>query len=702
MMRQRERDQISTGWKDITLKIYGSEESVVIPVMVSAKVLDLKRLVAESHGDVDPSRLDFLFKCGPSWKKQRNGDEVQSKIVVKGIKSFKRGAYEWLHPFMIIGAGSMGLRAGLEFTRQKANYVLMERNHDVGGNAWLLIANPTSKLQTEGPQYQMQYDIYDGNVNGLMEGEQYGFWPSRKEILDHERDTAKKWGMWDSIRFSTEVTEMVIQQEPHRPKSDFNARNYDYVWRSTKEGSNETGITRISNLLFMPGCLVVPHRNKWPGEELFEGSVGYGFSREFDYAKVDRENVLLIGMGAFSHENVRTLVEHGANRVWNVARHFNLLMPRLVCWWVNQSSFCPPTAAMVLHAMKNMYDLLGWDAWTFFSVTANPERTAAAIKQYTRWGISDIYFLALYYKKAIIIEAQVKRFKPSSAVLTNGQVLDDVHHIVKVIGFDADFGVDRLNQCNQHIGYWPNGDCRRWVMSDNSAIDASRFTNIALSPAACGLSHMVLFFFNNPTEAPKVLDTGLMPVILSEPEVGSPCYHFIPRVAVQVGMTLGMFGPTPEADYLNSEMKKRSMWWLADAKGYQFACQQDWYSYCRLFKDQGCDLPYPRYPYTEADLLGLCEDEEELRKREAAQREAKFESKVHEQLEETVPEEGSSQLLPADATGMDPGSPLTYEPARRVLQARNRSRSPVNDGAERQRWLDEGRGVKEWLLKNKR
>merc|ERR1719436_1279203 len=99
-----------------------------------------------------------------------------------------------------------------------------------------------------------------------------------------------------------------------------------------------------------------------------------------------------------------------------------------------------PTAAMVLHEFKPMYDLLGWNAWNFFSVTSNPERTIASIKQYTRWGISDVFFLAIYFGKAEVMQGEVKRFKESSILLSSGTVLPDIQHVIKVIGFDGDFG----------------------------------------------------------------------------------------------------------------------------------------------------------------------------------------------------------------------------------------------------------------------
>merc|ERR1719277_610283 len=107
----------------------------------------------------------------------------------------------------------------------------------------------------------------------------------------------------------------------------------------------------------------------------------------------------MIGMGAFAHENVRLFVEHKGKMIQNIARHVNLMMPRMVSWWVNQST-TPITAAHILKRMEPMYKLIGVDPWSISSVTATDNHSLATIRQETRWGVSDIYFLALYFGKA--------------------------------------------------------------------------------------------------------------------------------------------------------------------------------------------------------------------------------------------------------------------------------------------------------------
>jgi len=740
-VKERERNQISTGWKDVTLKIFGSDEKIVLPVMVSSKVGDVKKLLAEMHGAVAPHQIELVFKSGPSYKRHRNGDEIQSTVVVKGIKSFVKGDFEWPHPFMVIGAGHMGLRQALKWQRDKKHsYTLFDKFERIGGNAWVSIANPTSKLQTEGPQYQLQYDVFDKNIHGLLEVQKYGYWPSREEICAHLREVCDEYGVTPNIKIHTEVTEM---NKFESPDPDIRKTYYDWSWKCVKEGVDDEGVYRASCLTYYPGCLVVPHRKTWPGEDVFGGNIGYGFSREFDYVKVDKQDCIIIGMGAFAHENVRTLVEHGANKCYNIARHFNLMMPRMVCWWVNQST-CPPTAAMVLHAMEPCYAVCGHNPWNFFSVTANAERTVATIKQYTRWGISDIYILSMYFNKCETVTGEVKRFKERAAVLNTGRVIEDLDHIIKVIGFDGDFGVDKLMKTTTNFGPWPDGDWRRFTMSDQSAIDASRFTNIAISPAVSSMSFMTTFYFTHPECGYAAMSTGMLPENKSEPELGSPAYHYEPRKGTAAMMVVGSIHPElGKFENFNGAMKKASMHHIAGCKAYQQACERDWFKYCKLFKDQGCTHKWPAYPISIAGALNLCKLEEELAKQEELKwmtrmgispEQAQMMKQAQEAAEQAKKEaeEKKGELVDAAPAAppsaeeqaqidlqmrlqqeqqqardeMDftmpqfmPGESVSFEPARKVLQARQRSSSPAKTDEDCKKWLKEGTETRDYLLR---
>mmetsp|Transcript_1392 Transcript_1392/g.3386 ORF Transcript_1392/g.3386 Transcript_1392/m.3386 type:complete len:773 (-) Transcript_1392:112-2430(-) len=737
-----EKLQTSTGWKDVTLKISGTNEQIVVPFMISARAADVKRVLAEMT-ETQESSIELMCKLGCSWKRHRPGDEIQSSVVVKGIKTFGRKAMTWSYPYCTIGLGSMGLRWGLHCSRAGIDHIQVDRNPQVGGNAWYNIGNATSKLQTEGPQYQLAYDPVWGNLPNFVSCEKWSYWPTRGEIIKQSVDISHEYGCEKNWRFQTEIFDIGIPHGHLKPLETAPKYNFEMNWRSTEEGNDANGVFKASCILHFPGALVVPHRKVWAGEDVFGGHIGYGFSGEFDYTQVDREDVLMIGMGAFSHENVRTLVEFGANKVWNIARHFNLLMPRVICWWVNQST-TPIHAAAVLHAMEPMYNTIGFDPWSFFSVTANADRTVATIKQYTRWGISDIYFLSLYFGKAEIIKAEVKRFKPYSAVLSNGTVLEDIKHICKVIGFDADFTVDQIHHTKAMYAVWPDNDWRRLITSDNSAIDASRFTNIALSPPMAANCHHFEHMFKYPMDVIRVIELNVIPPNYAQPELGSPCYHFTPRDHVTAYSYMWIFATAcQEYDVYNNVFKKLSMHHLAPPWKWIAACEDDWNQYCKLFRDQGCTKEWPTYPYTVEYALDLFDQEEQMRLKdekdwqyrqgqggpggakpseeaqagqEVAQEGEKKETELEKaqrmvdtEQEQTrrANQEQNMKALGANSTSdagkqfdfVEPRDGLALEPAKAVFRARLRQQEPPKDPKA---MLAEGRGVISYIKENQR
>lgn len=668
----------STGWKEVTMKLIGTDEEIRVPFMISTRVSDVKAFLAEMTGE-QVGNIELMVKIGPSLRRQRDGDEVQTKLTVKGLQTFARYTQTYPHPFLVIGMGVMGMRQTIHWVRMKADFMTFERNDDLGGNAWLLIGNHSSKLQTEGVHYQLQYDAEYGGMDTLCHIEEMGYWPSRGEIISHYRRVADEYNIWPFLRLQTELTEMSIIPE----KRHFSERAYDMTWESTKEGDTSKGTFRCSCITYFPGCLVTPHRKVWPGEETFGGQIGYGFGREFNFAKVAGQDGVIIGQGAFSHENVRSFCENAGNKVYVIARHWNLMLPRLLSWWINQA-VAPLQAAMVLQGMTPMYKLMGWDQWSWYSVTANSDRTIATIKQYTRWGISDLLFLAVYWGKAEIFEAEIKRFKYRTAVLNNGKVIENVDHIMKVIGFDGDWGVDRLMQSKHHVGMWPNGDWRRWVLSDNSAIDASRFNAMSIAPGASSWCRQTGWYFAHPDNAIACLNSGIVPKNYADTERGSPCYHYEPRVHVTVWMTLGVFSQEIAAfNATNDPFKKQSMHVYLPIDKYILACKEDWDHYCLMFKEQGWDKPWPEYPYKPEFIKECVRMEEEELTTELTQKAA---SKTEKSIQEAL----SVRVLP--------GTGLSMEPARHVLRCVNAQANKTITNQDKSRWLSESQGIRQFIV----
>jgi len=603
----------------------GSGEELTFPMMQASTAFDVKAMLADALGE-DANRIELYDKIGCKFKRMRNSEEIATKVLVKGVKKFARREEDYPHPFISVGGGHLSLRQCLHWTRKGQDWALFERKTKVGGNAWNGIANKWSKLQSEGPHYHLNWDSWDGAGEIMMPFEKYSFWPTRDEIIAHFHDIITQYNMWPYMYMSTQVMEMDIIPPPpggsdclksyrmrHLAVGDKFNKNQDVTndaLDDTGSYQNE-GFFTCSCLSFYPGALAAPHRKTFPGEEVFGGQISYGFNDEFDYWAVKKQKGIVIGMGAFAVENVRTLMEHDCKKFFVIARHHNLLLPRMLSWYVNQSRM-PPPAAVVLRAMEPAYKLYGNDPWSYFSVTATADRSHASIKQYTRWGIGDIYFLGMNYGKVETVEGQVKRLKKRTAVISNGRVLDDLDHCIKVLGFDSDFGVDRIMKAKVHIGFWPDADYRRWVCSDQSAIDASRFGGTAIAPYAAACTYWPHHFFKYPADAMRIIAMGVLSENKAKPELGSAAYHYDPRNAATVQVTYGSVIPEiQEFSEHNDAFKKGSMWCIAPVDRFLYECEKDWYRYCEKFKEFGDDRPFPTYPYTLEYMYDLLKAEEE-------------------------------------------------------------------------------------------
>ncbi|CAK9055790.1 Pre-mRNA-processing factor 17 [Durusdinium trenchii] len=138
------------------LRILNSEEVLTLPVVTSTKVIELKEYLSLRLG-VDTSDLHFVTRAGCSWRKQLDHEEVRRKVTVHGIRSFKPERATYSNPFLIIGAGHIGLRHGLYLLqRDFTNFLIVDRRNKVGGTSWISQANKTSKLQTELGTYHLQ------------------------------------------------------------------------------------------------------------------------------------------------------------------------------------------------------------------------------------------------------------------------------------------------------------------------------------------------------------------------------------------------------------------------------------------------------------------------------------------------------------------------------------------------------------------
>lgn len=618
---------------EVTFWIPINNDTLTVPVSTTDTIADAKEKLADMYG-VDPPTIRLGLAEG-AYVNYYSDDElvtavgVLNKICVKGIYEFSNTRRKYTNPWVVIGGGHLGCRQAIELTRRKYDYTLFERKDCFGGNAWATIANKQSRLQSEACSYQIQFDPFTGGKDTIWKnlfytGDQDNQWPSAARICENYKIICDEYEV--PYRLNTEVTKMKIVPEEsdyvmEPNKWDFE-RSYDLTWESTKDDDDE-GIYKVDCITLYPGAMAHPKRHVWPGEQDSDLIIGYGFSNEFPYDQIEGKVGIIIGMGAFFAENIRTVCEYKTKKIWGVCRHYNLMCPRM-CSWTMSISYSPAPAPVILDVMQPMYKLAGLqDPWDWWSIqNKNESRTMATIKQYTRWGVGDIYFLALYYGRCEMITGEVETFLPKGAKLKAGSHCSivggaceemikktmklDIDYVVKVLGFLSDFTADKLMQCEKMLGPFPEGDMRRWVFSDQSEIDANRFGSLGMSYHAAGMVRQAIWILEHPIDQKRLEEAGVLVYNYAEPELGLTAYHYHPRRGTANMIMVAKYCPTLDSFHVENDLFRVELYnEQANPELWLQACSKDWNKYCDLFESLGDTVPRPPYPYTLEFVEGI-------------------------------------------------------------------------------------------------
>jgi len=570
-------------------------------------VREVKYVISQKLA-VEPETMKFLVKQCSSIRQLRETDEMAPSVIVKGIRGWEREKSRYPHPLCIIGAGHSGLRQALSFLKEGIkDFTIYDKHNKLGGTAWVTNANPTSKLQTELGVYHLQYDKDYPIPRATMKT-----WPTRNDLLTHFRDVSEEYGILSHVHLNIEVTEIQVTIHDkdlafHNPKK----QEYGVISRSMLDEAGQESEITFSAVACYPGTLVSPLRLDYKGEEVFEGEIGYGMFNEFDYTQVKGSVPAIIGFGAFAVENIRTCLEKGAEKVWLICRRKNIAMPRVMSWFINQSIY-PPPGAMVMDAMTLMYDLIPDDPWTYYGIMANKDRTTCTIRQKSRFGIGDIYFLACFYKKAEVVVDLIKRLKPRQILLESGDKLA-ADHLIKVLGFRGDFTVDKIMGVREMVGYFANGDYRRWVCAEFPGIDAGKFGGTSFSPGAIQNAEFYSWFINYPKDLAAVFDSNMMPRKKPDKEKIVPTYVWDPRQGSSIMMMLsgGIIPALGEIAAAYGPLNRAKQLEAHPLEQFIDECAEEWAGYCQLFKDAGDDRPFPPYPYTHEYIRELCKRNDE-------------------------------------------------------------------------------------------
>jgi len=303
----------------------------------------------------------------------------------------------------IIGAGFRGITAAKIFQDAGIEFIILDKNAATGG-VWITFANQSSYVQIPEPEYRFEMNYPQGLPSEFT---------PRDEILAHAERFINVHGISKHIIFKSEV--YLIE--------DIDNNKYRVHYKH--DNCNKS--LEVDGIYYAGGRLHKRRTVYFPGEENFSGLIRYGVSDDVQACEYSGKKVVIIGCGAFAMENARTALLNGATHVTIIAKKINVVLPRMVMFWLNSMRLAP--VAPLLKMSWQMYDWAGTD---FMKENLD----GFSINQRTVPIISDFIFLAHKLGKVEFKKASIDH------VYSNGLVIDDgtkieTDIILKCVGFEG-------------------------------------------------------------------------------------------------------------------------------------------------------------------------------------------------------------------------------------------------------------------------
>jgi len=577
--------------RTITLKLDKSDEQIMFGAKVSTKVEEVLGLVS-SWKQVDPNSLTLYRKSGNTRARCDLNAECPSSCIVTGVVAGQGGGQrspkQYPHPLILIGGGLGAVQNMVDLLhRDRKDFLCIEKHPDYGGHSWIEVPNKFTKLQTERGTYHVDYILPWKPVTEKVDGEKYKTWPSKNQIMAMIRESAREYGLYEHAMFNLLV-------EKVKPVKD---GSYACQYIPTNDSTGDGGMQIGSAVLSWPGFLHIPNTVDIPGEEDFGGYIEYSSFDKVDYEQTRKKVSVLYGHGAFSIENVRTLVEHCCKKVWVVCRTRNLCGMKMVSWLVGYLPR-PIPGNILCEGFQKMYDLVGFDVWGCNSVTTDKHRTFAHLQQKTIFGVTDVYFLAGWYGLMEVVEDDVKRLSKGHLHTKKGtKIACDV--LIKAIGTAPSFKVDKQLGIKQCVGFWVNGDPLRPISMGAKGVQAKNFGSFSVGPGFAPTVKQFDWFIDFPEDFNLMKDqlptnkAGKWPAFVSDASYGLPVGMIIGANVPMLAMQMG------EMDGLKSRKQQETH----PIEEYLEECMGEWRWYIDHFRKNGMigsdvvpekeDPPYP-------------------------------------------------------------------------------------------------------------
>ena len=351
---------------------------------------------------------------------------------------------------IVIGAGMVGINAGVKLGEAGFSYTIFEQRHELGGT-WSLNTYPGAAVDTPSHYYSFSFELNPGWTH---------FYPFGSEYLEYLHRVAAKYHVNEHIRFDTSVTSC-------RWDSD------SFEWIVITESGGERHEHRANAVITAAGFLNRPSIPDIPGREEFTGVVMH--SAAWDH-RVDLtgKRVALLGTGctavqiaAAVAESVEHLTVIQRQPHWiSPAKDVTETVPDGVRWAMTHIPFYQEWFRLKTYwyASDNLYDIPRIDPeWQKTHVSSSPANDQlmqvclayldrklgdrADLKQkltpdfppFAKRIVKDPgYFDALRRENVELLTGTIESFGAEGVTVTGGFDVDcDV--VIYATGFSVDF-----------------------------------------------------------------------------------------------------------------------------------------------------------------------------------------------------------------------------------------------------------------------
>ena len=306
---------------------------------------------------------------------------------------------------IIVGAGITGLYAGKKLSDENISFCVVDKR-DVVGGIWSKYANATSQVNTSECAYRLIEKAKRTNRDHSM----------TREILD------------DIVQISQNISNKIFLNT----NVDRIQKIDDLYKVSVTRNEEKIDLTSKGIVLAINDRVGKPREITWKDQSEFKGKIVSGISDGAKDIDWNNKKVVIVGMGAFAVENVRSALEGGATHVTVVCRRHGTVCPKII----DYLNFATPYDDYFKHDKKsNLKNLMLWKKLYDRSGATQPECWPRKIKHEGHTiSVSDIWFIGHFLNKISTITGNISSMHENGVIVNDKQYIDaDI--VVNCVGF---------------------------------------------------------------------------------------------------------------------------------------------------------------------------------------------------------------------------------------------------------------------------